>query len=86
MTRNFTAAITLYDHAIRITPHDAELLLSRALAYRNLDPPRYVAALQDVIATIQGDPASWSAWHTRGELMVCLNDYDDAERAFDESL
>jgi tetratricopeptide (TPR) repeat protein len=82
---NFTSAITLYEHAISITPNDPELLLSRALAYRHLNPPRYAAALQDVNAAIQADPTSWSAWHTRGELMVCLNDYDDAERAFDEA-
>jgi tetratricopeptide (TPR) repeat protein len=82
---NFTSAITLYEHAIRITPNDPELLLSRALAYRHLNPPHYVAALQDVNAAIQANPTSWSARHTRGELMVCLNDYDDAEAAFGEA-
>ncbi|KAJ4373068.1 Small glutamine-rich tetratricopeptide repeat-containing protein 2 [Neocucurbitaria cava] len=82
---DFVSAITLYEQAIKLTPDDPELLLCRAMAHRLSNPPQYQAALRDVNVAIQSNPTSWYAWHTKGELMGCLNDYDGAEEAFREA-
>ena len=82
---DFASAITLYEQAIKLNPDDSELLLCRAMAYRLSSPPQYQAALLDANAAIQSNPTSWYAWHTKGELLGCLDDYDGAEEAFREA-
>ncbi len=82
---DFAAAITLYEQAIKLTPDDAELLLCRAMACRLSNPPQFQSALRDANAAIEVNPTSWYAWHTKGELMGCLDDFDGAEEAFREA-
>src|ERR1700712_5223821 len=82
----FAIAASFYEEAIKLTPNDADLILSRALAYRLSTPPNYIAALADAKSAIQLDPNNWNAWYAKGEILVDRKSFEEAEDALRNAL
>jgi|SRR5579871_2805238 len=82
----YAVAASFYEEAIKLTPTNTDLILSRALAYRLSTPPNNIAALADANSAIQLSPDNWNAWYTKGEILVAMNDFGGAEEAFQNAL
>ena len=79
---DYNGAVVMYDEALRCTPADVTLLLSRSLAHMMSTPPKLDLALQDVGAAIQREPTSSQGWLQKGEIHLKMEDIKNAEKAF----
>lgn len=80
----YDAAITDFDEALRITPKDSYLYLSRGFVkYKN---GQYEEAIKDYTHTIQLYPKAAAAYNYRGLVKFDLKNYQAAIKDYDEAI
>ena len=80
---DWSQVLALYDQLFAVTPN-AIVALNRAVALAEVDGPAPALTLVD---TLVGDLDGYHLFHsTRAELLVRLERYDDARRAYDRAL
>jgi len=82
--REYYEAIKLYGMAIQLDPTDARFFLNRSYCYAQLE--LYQLALDDAEQAIRLEPKSGKCFFRRGQALVGLKKYVDAERSFQEVL
>ena len=78
---DYSAAVVLYNEALKQSPTDVNLLLSRSLAYMMSTPSRLDLASQDADAAIKHDPTNWRGWMRKGDIHLKGGDLGRAEEA-----
>ncbi|GCE19922.1 protein kinase domain-containing protein [Dictyobacter kobayashii] len=81
--QEYEKAATCYAQALRLTPNNARLYHSKAVALTNLQ--RYEEALEAYERTIQLEPAFALAYNNKGTVLRQLKRYQDALRAYKQA-
>jgi tetratricopeptide (TPR) repeat protein len=78
---DYTSALVMYNAALRSTPNDLSLLLSRSMAHSMSEPPNLDSALEDADHVIQLNPNWWQGWLQRGQVLLRKGDLRSAKEA-----
>ncbi|KAL4789305.1 hypothetical protein BDV19DRAFT_374338 [Aspergillus venezuelensis] len=83
---DYNGAVVMYNSALQLAPHDAELLLSRSLAHMMSDPRRLDLALKDADDAITLNPGSAQGWMQKGEVLQAMGDTANAIDVFNNAV
>lgn len=80
MEKDYYKAIILYGDAISLHNSDCRFFLNRSFCYAQLE--LYQLALDDAEEAIKLDPKSGKSFYRKGQALIGLKKYMDAEKAF----
>jgi TolB-like protein/predicted Zn-dependent protease len=76
---DYNAALGDFTEALRLRPHDPDILLASAFALRRMG--RLPAAIDELQEAVSRDPRSSYAFESLGETLLMAHRYDEAEAA-----
>lgn len=79
---SYNMAVYMYDEALKCSPDNMAILMSRSLAYMLSEPPEISLAKQDVERCLELEPENWQAWQLKGDLLMRDDNFEEAEPAF----
>jgi Flp pilus assembly protein TadD len=84
--RKTPEAIRAYDQGLTLSSEDVKLLLKRAAAFGNLNPPEYEKAEADFARVVRLAPTNAEAYAGLGYVRACREAPADAQRAATQAL